>query len=33
MLREGKKSAMGDTVFCIERGEKLSGGRHSDVSC
>ena len=26
VLREGRKCAVGDTVLCVERGEKLSGG-------
>jgi len=27
VVREGRKSAVGDTFLCAERGEKLSGGR------
>ena len=31
ILREGRNCAVGDTVLCAERGEKLSGGRYSVV--
>jgi len=31
VLREGKKCEVGDSVFCAERGVKLSGGRYSVV--
>ena len=29
MLREGRNIAVGDTELCVERDEKLSGGRWS----
>ena len=31
VLREGRNGALGDTVFCAERGENLSGGRYGVV--
>ena len=31
VLREGRNLAVGDTVFCAERGVNLSGGRYNIV--